>query len=80
MIIDGVNNCKLINNSAENCALYDVEFVGPTLRFGTPEPLPTSFENLFIDDPNTDIEVKDCGIDNVIEGGQLVDTAEDPCF
>ena len=80
LIIDGVNNCKLINNSAENCALYDVEFVGPTLRFGTPEPLPTSFENVFIDDPNTDIEVKDCGIDNVIQGGQLVDTAEDPCF
>ena len=80
IIVDGVNNCKLINNSAENCALYDVEFVGPSLRFGTPEPLPTSFENLFIDDPNTDIEVKDCGIDNVIEGGQLVDTAEDPCF
>mgnify|MGYP001979676234 CR=1 FL=1 len=80
LVIDGVNNCKLINNSAENCALYDVEFVGPTLRFGTPEPLPTTFENLFIDDPSTDIEVKNCGVDNVIMGGQLVDVAADPCI
>ncbi len=79
-IIDGVNNCKIISNYAENCALYDVEFVGPTLRFGTPEPLPTTFENLFIDGPSTDIEVKDCGVDNVIIGGQLVDIAADPCL
>ena len=80
LIIDGVNNCKIISNSAENCSVYDVEFVGPTLRFGTPEPLPTTFENLFIDGSSTDIEVKDCGVDNVIIGGQLVDLAEDPCM
>ena len=80
LIIDGVNNCKIISNSAENCSVYDVEFVGPTLRFGTPEPLPTTFENLFIDGASTDIEVKDCGVDNVIIGGQLVDLAEDPCI
>ncbi len=80
LIIDGVNNCKIISNYAENCSVYDVEFVGPTLRFGTPEPLPTTFENLFIDGPSTDIKVKDCGVDNIIQGGQLVDLAEDPCF
>jgi len=80
LIIDGVNNCKIISNYAENCSAYDVEFVGPTLRFGTPEPLPTTFENLFIDGSSTDIEVKDCGLDNIIIGGQLVDIVEDPCF
>lgn len=80
LIIDGSNNCKIISNYAENCSVYDVEFVGPTQRFGTPEPLPTTFENLFIDGPSTDIEVKDCGLDNIIIGGQLVDIVEDPCF
>ncbi len=80
LVIDGSNNCTLINNEAVNCSLYDVELAGTTLRFGTPEPLPTTFNNLFIAGSSPDIEVKDCGDNNTIIGGQLVDTVEDPCF
>lgn len=78
VVIDGANNCRLVNNESINNSVYDFDAVGPTERFGPPA-LPTSSRNvLIINDPN-DV-VKDCGVENTIIGGDLVDNSLDPCF
>lgn len=76
-INDANDNRMAPNNRARNNASYDIELAGATNRFG---PLyPPTFENkVFSNDPNTTI--KDCGIDNRVVGGTLVDTDADPCF
>jgi hypothetical protein len=78
LFINGANdNLMAANNRASNNASYDIELAGATDRFG---PLyPTTFENTVVSsDPN--ITIKDCGIDNRVVGGTLVDTDTDPCF
>ena len=77
LVIDGANNCKLINNKAINNSVYDFEFAGPTDRYGV--LIPTSFENYFLTG-GRDVTVKDCGVDNIIRGGKLVDNTQDPCI
>lgn len=77
LIIDGANNCRLINNKAIDYAVYGFDFAGETDRFGT--PVPASSDNYFLIS-GSNVTVKDCGVDNVIRGGKLVDTTVDPCF
>ena len=76
LIIDGANNCRLINNIAIDCAVYDFEFAGPSERFGF--PIPTSSNNFYLSGPGP--SVKDCGENNTIVGGNKVNTEEDLCF
>ncbi|MCB0283589.1 MAG: hypothetical protein KDF60_13475, partial [Calditrichaeota bacterium] len=70
LVIDGANNNLLIKNHAANNGTYDIELAGESERFGFYTP--TSFENkVFIRNPN--LVVKDCGVDNMVRGGSLVD-------
>ena len=77
LIIDGANNNRLVNNKAIDYSLYGFEFAGETTRFGAPA-LPTSSDNYFLVS-GRNITVKDCGLNNEICGGKLVDTTSDPC-
>lgn len=78
LVIDGANNITLAStNKAANNAFYDIELAGDSERFGFFTPF--SFENeVFVGDPG--MTVKDCGVDNEVHGGTLVDTGADPCF
>lgn len=77
LLIDEVNNNTFTRtNTASNNALYDVELAGDTWRFGFLAPF--TFENkAFVGEGMT---VKDCGVNNKVQGGLLVDTDVDPCF
>lgn len=77
IVIDGANGNVLVHNESTNPGTYDIELVGDSYRFGFLTP--TSFDNVVIVG-NDDYIVKDCGIDNVVVGGDLVDNDEDPCF
>ncbi|MEZ4991256.1 MAG: hypothetical protein R2824_12620 [Saprospiraceae bacterium] len=63
-------------NEASRNADADVELAGDSERFGFLTP--TSFENKVISSPG--ISIKDCGVDNDIVGGELVDTEVVPCY
>ena len=76
LIIDGAAQNYLVGNVAGNNGAYDFEFAGDSERFGFLTP--TSIGNrAFISNEYT---VKDCGIDNEITGGIVIDVADDPCF
>ncbi len=77
LVIDGAHHNFLVRNNASNPGLYDVELAGPTSRFGFPAP--TSYSN-FVVNPNSSIITKDCGVDNTVLGGTMVNNEEDPCF
>ncbi|MFK7846933.1 MAG: right-handed parallel beta-helix repeat-containing protein [Rhodothermales bacterium] len=78
LVIDGASDNTLARtNIASNNSFYDIELAGDTERFGFFSP--TSFQNkVFVNNDNT--SVKDCGVDNLIVGGEMIDTAIDPCF
>jgi hypothetical protein len=78
MVIDGANNNNLANNAAWNNGTYDIDLVGPSLRFGFPTP--TCFENNVEAGQHQNILIKDCGENNQINGGILVDNNVEPCF
>lgn len=75
IVIDGANNNLLVMNKAANNADANVELAGDTDRFGFLTP--TSFDNKVISAAG--ISIKDCGINNSIHGGDLVDTNLNPC-
>lgn len=77
LVIDGANNNLLKHNAASNNGTYDIELVGDSYRFGFLTPF--SFRNKVIVG-NDALRVKNCGTDNVVIGGQLVDNNVDPCF
>ena len=76
LVIDGAHNNLLISNKGANNAQYDIELAGLSIRFGfeTPE----CFNNRVY--TFKDMVVKDCGSDNKILGGILVDNSQDECF
>ena len=77
LVIDGANNNYMgISNTASGNAHYDIELTADTYRFGFLTP--AAFENEVFARPN--MTVKDCGNDNEVHGGILVDTNLDPCF
>lgn len=75
--IDGGNKSLLLMNAASGNVDAQIELAGPTTRFGGP-PLPTSFNNTVISLPG--VSVKDCGVDNSVHGGIMIDTDAVPCF
>ena len=77
IVIDGSNNNMLAYNQSTNPGTYDIELVGDSYRFGFLTPF--SFENTVIVG-NSDYIVKDCGEDNTVIGGIMVDTDVDVCF
>ena len=78
LVIDSANRNLLTNNAASNSIVYDVELTADTFRFGFLTP--ASYDNRFIAGSNPNIVVKNCGNNNTIVGGQLVNNTTDPCF
>ncbi len=79
-VMDGSNH-NLISNSNEYSGnvFYDILIPADGYDDGDPNGLfiPAAYKNVIIATP--DVLIKDCGIDNVINGGNLVDTTADPC-
>ncbi len=76
LVIDGANRCLLVSNQASDNGMYDIELAGVSQRFGFETP--PSFNNRVYTTPQ--MIVKDCGDDNRVLGGILIDNNEDPCF
>jgi hypothetical protein len=77
LVIDGSNNNVLIDNDASGNGTYDFELAGDSYRFGFFTP--ACYENVAIIGSHS-LVVKDCGNDNVVVGGSLVDNSLDPCY
>jgi hypothetical protein len=77
LVIDGANNNTLINNAASGSGTYDMELTADTFRFGFLTP--AAFDNTVEAGPHR-LTIKDCGNNNTVTGGVLVDTTQDPCF
>ena len=75
LVIDGANNNLLENNDGGNNAAYDYELTGDTYRFGFLTPF--AYDNTLYAKPGQ--TVKNCGVNNTVIGGVLVDTAVDVC-
>lgn len=78
IIIDGANKNKLISNEGGDNGTYDFDFVGDSYRFGFLTP--TCYNNVMWANEFQDVTVKDCGVDNIIYGGALVDNSVYPCL
>ena len=78
LVIDGAHHNTLNNNAAAGNAVYDLEMVGDSLRFGFPTP--PAHDNAANIGAYRDMKVKDCGINNRIVGGTPVDITQDPCY
>lgn len=78
LVIDGANNNTLIDNQGGNNARVDMELTMDTERFGFLTP--RSFENNVVAGKFPNLTIKDCGTDNVINGGVQIDTSVDACF
>ncbi len=77
LVIDGANNNRLEDNNASNNGTYDIELTGDTYRFGFLTP--KSFENKVMVGRYQNLKIKDCGENNTVIGGQVVDNTLDPC-
>lgn len=76
IVIDGANNNLLVMNKATGNTDADVELAGDSERFGF--LVPTSFDNKLIS--ANGINIKDCGVNNSVHGGDIIDTALNPCY
>ena len=74
--IDGANNSLLIMNKAANNTDANIELAGDSERFGFFTP--TSNKIKVISAPG--VSVKDCGVDNSVFGGELIDPSLSPCY
>ncbi len=75
VVIDGAFQNTLLANKGSGNGAYDVDLVGPTMRFGFFTP--TSSRNQVW--AYAGQVIKDCGENNRVMGGTLVDTSLDPC-
>lgn len=77
LVIDGANNNTLESNNASSNATYDFDLTGDTYRFGFLTP--KCFNNKVVAGQYPNVTIKNCGDNNTIVGGQLVDNNQDPC-
>lgn len=77
LVIDGSNNNVLENNKASNNGTYDIELAGDSNRYGFFTP--KSFKNKVVAGRFRNILIKNCGENNTVIGGRLVDNTQDPC-
>ncbi|MBK8500713.1 MAG: hypothetical protein IPL46_00095 [Saprospiraceae bacterium] len=75
VVIDGAFKNTLLANTGSGNGAYDVDLVGATERFGFLTP--TSSGNRVYS--YNDQTIKDCGENNKVIGGIMVDTSVDPC-
>ncbi|MDH3216906.1 MAG: right-handed parallel beta-helix repeat-containing protein, partial [Candidatus Krumholzibacteria bacterium] len=78
LVTDGANKNKLTNNIGGGNGTYDIELTGDTNRFGF--LMPASFDNVVNAGSPNGIVIKDCGNDNIVNGGRRVDTDKDVCM
>lgn len=76
LVIDGANSNLLVGNNASGNARVDYDLAGDSERFGFLTP--SSFNNKVYVGPYQ--SVKDCGMNNTVNGGIQIDTNLDPCF
>jgi hypothetical protein len=76
LVIDGAYNNVLLENRASTNGTYDFELAGDSYRFGFLTP--ACFDNVAILGHGQ--VVKDCGNENTVFGGILVDNDLDPCY
>ncbi len=77
LVIDNANRNLLAHNDASGNGTYDIELTGDSFRFGFLTP--KSFENKVVAGRFQNLKIKDCGENNTVIGGQLVDNSQDPC-
>lgn len=77
LVIDGANNNLLENNNASGNGAYDMELTTDTYRFGFLTP--AAYSNTVNTGNYPNITIKNCGPNNTVNGGVLVDTGVDPC-
>ena len=71
-IVDGANNNVWFNNAASRNRKLDIYLGGDVVPiYG---PLPTSQNNLVVQDSHKRLTVKDCGLENVILGNVILST------
>jgi hypothetical protein len=75
--IDGAHDSRIVDNNSHDNGAYDVELSGDSYRFGFLTP--TCSRILVTAGSYPNVKVKDCGIDDTVNGGVLVDNAVDPC-
>lgn len=76
VVIDGANHNVLLANTGGGNGAVDVDLVGDSERFGFFTP--TSIKNRVYS--FNDQTIKDCGENNIVNGGILVDDATLPCL
>jgi parallel beta-helix repeat protein len=75
--IDGAHDSKIVDNNSHDNGAYDVELSGDSYRFGFLTP--SCFNCTFTAGSHPNVKVKNCGNNNQLNGGVLVDNAVDPC-
>ncbi len=78
IVIDGANNNRLTNNNASNNVEADIILSGESLRFGFLTPV--AYNNQVDVGAYPNITIKDCGQDNIVNGGVMIDTNVTPCL
>jgi nitrous oxidase accessory protein NosD len=77
IVIDGAHDSRVVDNNSHDNGAYDVELCGDSFRFGFLTP--SSFNCTFTAGSHPSVKVKNCGSNNVVNGGILVNNAVDPC-
>ena len=77
LVIDGSSDNLLENNNLSNNGVQDIELTTTTTRNGFVAE--ASFDNTVMAGSYSTIRIKDCGINNTIVGGVMIDTAVSPC-
>ena len=77
LAIDGAHDSRIVDNHSHDNGSYDVEMSGDSFRFGFLTP--SSFNCTFTAGSHAGVRVKDCGSNNTVNGGVLVDNGTDPC-
>lgn len=75
--IDGANHNLMFSNASVGNGTYDIELAGDSERFGFLTP--SSHDETFIAGRYPAVEVKNCGANNTVVGGALVDNTIEPC-
>ena len=77
LVIDGAHDSKIVDNNSHDNGTYGVEMSGDSYRFGFLTP--SCFNCTFVAGTHPNVKVKNCGNNNQVNGGILVDNAVDPC-
>lgn len=75
--IDGANHNLIVSNASSGNGTYDIELAGDSYRFGFLTP--SSHDENFIAGRYATVEIKNCGANNTVTGGALVDNTVEPC-